>query len=136
VFFEAPHRIVKTLADMAAEFGAERPAAVARELTKAHETVYRGTLQELLARAQVEENFPRGEITIVVHGAAAAAGAVDGQLLRRAVELLAKELAPGRVAAIAAQLTGASRATAYALAARITRPASDTTSLREGEEMP
>src|SRR5439155_20728662 len=37
VFFEAPHRIVRTLADMAAEFGAERPAAVARELTKAHE---------------------------------------------------------------------------------------------------
>jgi len=40
VFFEAPHRILRTLADMAAEFGAERAAAVARELTKAHETVY------------------------------------------------------------------------------------------------
>ena len=77
----------------------------------------------------------QGEITIVVHGAAAATGAVDGQLLRRTVELLAKELPPGRVAAIAAQLTGASRATAYALAARITLPASDTTSLPEGEEM-
>ena len=136
VFFEAPHRIVRTLADMAAEFGVERPAAVARELTKAHETVYRGTLQELLARAQVEENFQRGEITIVVHGAAAATGPVDGQLLRRAVELLAKELPPGRVAAIAAQLTGASRATAYALAARIALPASNATALPEGEEMP
>lgn len=118
VFFEAPHRILRTLADMAAEFGAERPAAVARELTKAHETIYRGTLRELLARAQAEENFQRGEITVVVHGAAAAPGGVDEQLLRRTVELLARELPPGRAAAIAAQLTGATRAAAYALATR------------------
>jgi 16S rRNA (cytidine1402-2'-O)-methyltransferase len=118
VFFEAPHRILRTLADMAAEFGAERPAAVARELTKAHETVYRGTLRELLARAQAEENFQRGEITVVVHGAAAATGGVDEQLLRRTVELLARDLPPGRAAAIAAQLTGATRAAAYALATR------------------
>ena len=118
VFFEAPHRILRTLADMAAEFGAERPAAVARELTKAHETIYRGTLRELLARAQGEENFQRGEITVVVHGAAAATGGVDEQLLRRTVELLARELPPGRAAAIAAQLTGATRAAAYALATR------------------
>src|SRR6202011_4001552 len=108
----------RTLADMAVEFGAERPAAVARELTKAHETVYRGTLRELLARAQAEENFQRGEITVVVHGAAAASGGVDEQLLRRTVELLARELPPGRAAAIAAQLTGATRAAAYALATR------------------
>ena len=118
VFFEAPHRILRSLADMALEFGAERPAAVARELTKAHETIYRGTLQELLARAQAEENFQRGEITVVVHGAAAATGGVDEQLLRRTVELLARELPPGRAAAIAAQLTGATRAAAYALATR------------------
>jgi 16S rRNA (cytidine1402-2'-O)-methyltransferase len=115
VFFEAPHRILRTLADMAVEFGAERPAAVARELTKVHEAIYRGTLRELLARAQAEENFQRGEITVVVHGAAAAAGDVDEPLLRRTVELLARELPPGRAAAIAAQLTGATRAAAYAL---------------------
>ena len=52
VFFEAPHRIAATLADLAQEFGAERPAVVARELTKVHETVYRGTLAELAARAR------------------------------------------------------------------------------------
>ena len=118
VLFEAPHRIVATLTDMAAEFGSERQAVVARELTKAHETVYRGTLRELLARAQAEDNFRRGEMTLVVHGAAPAAAAVNQQLLRRAVDLLAKELPPGRAAAIAAQLTGASRAAAYALATR------------------
>ena len=118
VFFEAPHRIRATLEDMAVEFGAARQAAVARELTKAHESIYRGTLGELAARAAREENFTRGEITLVVHGAARAAAAVDERQLRRAVDLLSKELPPGRAAALAAQLTGASRAAAYALAIR------------------
>jgi 16S rRNA (cytidine1402-2'-O)-methyltransferase len=136
VFFEAPHRILRTLADMAAEFGAERPAAVARELTKAHETIYRGTLQELLARAQAEENFQRGEITIVVHGATAPTAGVDGQLLRRTVELLSQELPPGRVAAIAAQLTGATRAAAYALATRGASGSGGSGTVSEDEEMP
>jgi 16S rRNA (cytidine1402-2'-O)-methyltransferase len=115
VFFEAPHRIVATLTDLVAEFGGERAAVVARELTKAHETVYRGTLRELLARATGEANFARGEITVVVHGAAADSAGADAALLRRSVELLAKELPPGRAAAVAAALSGASRAEAYAL---------------------
>jgi 16S rRNA (cytidine1402-2'-O)-methyltransferase len=118
VFFEAPHRIQATLADLAAEFGAERQAVVARELTKVHETLYRGTLGELAARAGREENFARGEITLVVHGAAAKTASVDGPELRRTMEILLKELPPGRAAAAAAQLTGASRAAAYALATR------------------
>jgi 16S rRNA (cytidine1402-2'-O)-methyltransferase len=118
VFFEAPHRIAETLADLAAEFGGDRQAAVARELTKAHETVYRGTLAELVERARNEDNFQRGEITVVVHGAAPTTSSVDIQLLRRAVDLLAKELPPGRAAAIAAQLTGATRSEAYALVMR------------------
>jgi 16S rRNA (cytidine1402-2'-O)-methyltransferase len=118
VFFEAPHRIQATLTDLAAEFGAERQAVVARELTKVHETLYRGTLGELAARAGREENFARGEITLVVHGAAAETASVDGPELRRTMEILLKELPPGRAAAAAAQLTGASRAAAYALATR------------------
>lgn len=116
VFFEAPHRIDAMLADLAAAFGAERRASVARELTKAHETVYRGTLGELARRAAEEENFSRGELTVVVQGAPAEAQAIDEALLRRAVQLLVKELPPGRAAAVAAQLTGASRSAAYALA--------------------
>src|SRR6185437_11113612 len=118
VFFEAPHRIAATLADFAAELGEERRAVVARELTKAHETIYRGTLAELAQRAATEDNFQRGEITIVVAGAPPAATGVDAALLRRAVDLLAKELSPSRAAAIAAQLTGATRNEAYALAMR------------------
>ena len=122
VFFEAPHRIADTLADLKAEFGAERQAVVARELTKTHETIYRGTLSDLAAQARGDANFQRGEITIVVHGAPATTSTVDQQLLRRAVDLLSKELPPSRAAAIAAQLTGATRNEAYALATRGNAP--------------
>lgn len=118
VFFEAPHRIQATLADLAAQFGGERRAVVARELTKAHETLYRGTLGELAARAAREENFARGELTVIVHGAAPEATTVDGANLRRTMEILLRELPPGRAAATAAALTGATRAAAYALASR------------------
>lgn len=119
VFFEAPHRIRATLADLAAEFGPQREAVVARELTKMHESIYRGTLAELLLTAARDENFERGEITLLVAGAPLAAGdAADPAQLRRTVDILLKELPPGRAAAVAAQLTGATRAAAYALALR------------------
>lgn len=133
VFFEAPHRIAETLADLAEEFGGDRPAVVARELTKAHETIYRGTLADLTAQAQGDANFQRGEITLVVHGAAPRASSVDPQLLRRAVALLSKELPPGRAASIAAQLTGASRSEAYALVTRGGRKSDSSPSSGDGE---
>lgn len=69
VFFEAPHRLAGFLEDAAAVLGADRPAAVCRELTKTYEEVVRGTLAELAAWA-VEG--ARGEITVVVQGAEAA----------------------------------------------------------------
>jgi 16S rRNA (cytidine1402-2'-O)-methyltransferase len=65
VFFEAPHRVGAALADLAAAFGSERPAAVCRELTKTYEEVRRGTLGEL---AQWAAGEMRGEITLVVAG--------------------------------------------------------------------
>ncbi|WP_033258365.1 MULTISPECIES: 16S rRNA (cytidine(1402)-2'-O)-methyltransferase [Kitasatospora] len=70
VFFEAPHRIAETLAAMAEAFGAERSAAVCRELTKTYEEVRRGPLAELAAWAA---DGVRGEITVVVAGAPPAA---------------------------------------------------------------
>jgi len=68
VFFEAPHRTAAALEAMAAAFGAERPAAVCRELTKTHEEVRRGGLAELVDWAT---EGVRGEVTIVVAGATA-----------------------------------------------------------------
>jgi 16S rRNA (cytidine1402-2'-O)-methyltransferase len=122
VFFEAPHRIVAALADCVAAFGPERPAALCRELTKAFETVYRGSLAQLADLAQTEANLARGELTLVVAGAAAATrGAHDARLLRRAVMLLSKELPPGKVASIASQLCGATRSDAYAATLALAR---------------
>ena len=66
VFFEAPHRLAATLAAMAEVFGADRRAAVCRELTKTYEEVRRGPLDELVAWAG---DGARGEITVVVAGA-------------------------------------------------------------------
>ena len=121
VFFEAPHRIEECLVDLAAVFGSERRAAVARELTKAHETTYRGTLAELAEKAKSEPNFARGEITVVVQGARESENKAQALQLERVVGLLVKELPPSRAAALAAQLTGARRNEAYALAMRLAK---------------
>jgi 16S rRNA (cytidine1402-2'-O)-methyltransferase len=72
VIFEAPGRTAATLADLAATCGADRPAALCRELTKLFENIWRGSLGELALRAATEE--VRGEVTLVVAGASAGAG--------------------------------------------------------------
>lgn len=98
VFFEAPHRLADALRDLAEAFGADRRAAVCRELTKTHEEVVRGTLGELADWATGEV---RGEITLVVGGAAARADNVTPDVL--AAEVAAREAAgETRKAAIAA----------------------------------
>ncbi len=114
VFFEAPHRISETLNDMQEAFGADREAAVARELTKLHESVYRGRLGALRQIAASDVNFARGEITVVLAGAATPA-APDDAFVRRALEVLAAELAPSRAAAVVAQLTGRRKSDVYAM---------------------
>ena len=118
VFFEAPHRIVDTLADMEQELGAARLACVARELTKVHESVYRGSISQLQQIAAQDGNFARGEITLVVAGAQGAELAPDDAFVTRALDLLARELPPSRAAAVVAQLTGRRKADVYALTRR------------------
>jgi len=73
VFFEAPHRVAAMLADLAGAFGADRPAAVCRELTKTYEEIVRRPLGELADWAASDE--PKGEITVVVGGSPPAAPA-------------------------------------------------------------
>jgi 16S rRNA (cytidine1402-2'-O)-methyltransferase len=119
VLFEAPHRIASTLQQLAAAFGGGRAAVIARELTKVHERVYRGTLAELVQHAAQDPDLARGEITLVVAGAPAAA-AGDLALLARALPLLLKSLPPARAAAIAAQLSGVPRQRVYEQALRLT----------------
>ena len=66
VFFEAPHRLLKTLNELSEHFGSERRASVSRELSKMHEQHHRGCLADLLA--EFEEREPRGEMVLVVEG--------------------------------------------------------------------
>ncbi|WP_431680062.1 16S rRNA (cytidine(1402)-2'-O)-methyltransferase [Kitasatospora sp. KL5] len=104
VFFEAPHRIAETLAAMAEAFGADRPGAVCRELTKTYEEVRRGPLAELAAWAA---DGVKGEITVVVAGAPPAAPEEVGpaELARRvAVREEAGERRKEAIAAVAAEL--------------------------------
>lgn len=66
VFYESPHRVVKALQQFVEVFGAERPVAVCREISKLHEEIVRGTMAEALAHFTA--NAPRGEFVIVVGG--------------------------------------------------------------------
>ena len=112
VFYESSHRIADTLADCAAAFGADRPAVVARELTKLFETVLDGSLGELRARVEADPDQRRGEFVLLVQGAGADADArlAEG---RRVYALLAGELKPSLAAKLAAEITGAPRKALY-----------------------
>lgn len=114
VFFEAPSRIAATLTAMVAAFGADRRAVVARELTKLHETVHRGSLAELATWAAGEV---RGELVIVVEGAAeqeADAGTALTEVLARVAD---GERLKDAAAAVA-DATGLSRRDLYEAALR------------------
>ncbi len=118
VLYEAPHRVRETLEDCAAVFGGERSAMVAREITKMHETSYRGSLRDLLARADVDADFGRGEIVLILAGAQAPADddrGADGHdgALDRALKILLAELPLKQAARLAAQITGARDNEAY-----------------------
>lgn len=67
IFYEAPHKLAATLADLAEAFGRERPVSLCRELTKLHEETRRTTLSE--AAAYYRDNSPRGEFVLVIAGA-------------------------------------------------------------------
>ncbi|MGB2272149.1 MAG: 16S rRNA (cytidine(1402)-2'-O)-methyltransferase, partial [Pseudomonadales bacterium] len=73
VFYEAPHRIVATLQAMAEVLGAKREAVLARELTKRYETIIDDTLDELVRQVEADRNQQRGEMVIMVKGAASLA---------------------------------------------------------------
>jgi 16S rRNA (cytidine1402-2'-O)-methyltransferase len=124
VLYEAPHRVRETLEDCAAVFGGERSAMVAREITKMHETSYRGSLRDLLARADVDADFGRGEIVLILAGAQAPADddrGADGHdgALDRALKILLAELPLKQAARLAAQITGARDNEAYKRALRL-----------------
>jgi 16S rRNA (cytidine1402-2'-O)-methyltransferase len=111
IFLETPHRLLAALADLLEAFG-DRQIAVARELTKLHEEIFRGTISE--AQARFSETPPRGEITLVVAGAERVASLWSEERLVAALQEAQKAGAPpGEIARQLAGLSGWRRKDVY-----------------------
>lgn len=123
IFFEAPHRLLDTLADLQSAFGPQRQACVARELTKHFETFHRGTLttlQETFTQTPV-----RGELVLVIAGAEEQATASSQPGWEEALDsMLAQGVKPPKAAREVANSHGISREKAYARAVLQRKPVS------------
>jgi 16S rRNA (cytidine1402-2'-O)-methyltransferase len=107
IFYEAPHRLLESLEDMREVFGGDRPAVLARELTKTFETLKGAPLGELCGWVAADSNQQRGECVVLVGGwqAPEGEGALSAEALR-VLDLLLGELPLKRAAALAAEITG------------------------------
>ncbi len=125
VFYESPHRIADTLADCAEHLGSTRAAALAREITKLHESLYRGSLGELVERCAGDADMARGEIVLVIAGAPpeAEAGGDDGHggALDRALKPLLEQLPLKQAAHLAARIAAVRDNEAYKRALELKR---------------
>lgn len=114
IFYESTHRILDSLEDMIAVFGASREAVVARELTKTFETIKLDTLASLLAWMQEDPNQQKGEFVVIVRGAPPR---IDEEELDKKtldiLALLATELPPKKAAALTSTITGANKKRLY-----------------------
>ena len=115
IFYEAPHKLRKTLSDFSKVFGSDRRVALCRELTKVHEEVWRTTLGE--AAAHYREKEPRGEFVLVIEGRERPTVQEEEYTLEEAAAL-ARELAAGGLSASeaakqAAQQTGFKKSQLY-----------------------
>jgi 16S rRNA (cytidine1402-2'-O)-methyltransferase len=112
VFYEAPHRIEETLADMAAVLDSSRAVTLARELTKKFESIVTLPLRDAPAWLAADPNHVRGEFVVIVHPPAAAAAMVDSEAMR-VLDVLLGALPPTLAAKLASQITGRSKAELY-----------------------
>lgn len=121
VCYESVHRLAESLADMATAFGSGRPAVIARELTKLHESVHSGTLAELCDWVNRDAHAGKGEVVVLIGGAAQPTAQLDSG---RVLDILLEELPVRQAASLAARLTGGRRNELYkqALEKAGTRP--------------
>ena len=117
IFYEAPHRILECLQDMREVFGDDRPALLARELTKTFETLQGLPLAQLSEWVAADSNQHRGECVVLVAGWQAPEGeeAVSAEALR-VLDLLLSEMPLRRAAALAAEITGVRKNVLYQVA--------------------
>mgnify|MGYP003599223525 FL=1 len=117
IFYEAPHRILECLQDMELVFGPDRPALLARELTKTFETLKGLPLAELREFVESDSNQQRGECVVLVAGwtAPESEEAISSEAMR-ILDLLLKEMPLKRAAALAAEITGERKNVLYQVA--------------------
>ena len=113
VVYEAPHRVLASVADMAMVLGAERPLAVARELTKAFETIHRCLLGEAEAWLEGDANRQRGEFVLMVEPAARVEESPVSEEAARVLKLLLAELPLKQAVKLAASITGIKKNALY-----------------------
>ncbi|MEX5573460.1 16S rRNA (cytidine(1402)-2'-O)-methyltransferase [Pseudomonas lijiangensis] len=117
IFYEAPHRILECLQDMEQVFGPDRPALLARELTKTFETLKGLPLAQLRAFVEGDSNQQRGECVVLVAGWTPPEDEdVVGAEARRVLDLLLEEMPLKRAAALAAEITGVRKNLLYQVA--------------------
>lgn len=119
VLYEAPHRVERTITDLAAACGPQRRVALARELTKLHEDVWRGALTE--AAAHLAATPPRGEYVVVLEGAPRAAMSTDDQILDALRQALGRGADRRTAIAEVMASTGAPKKRVYDLALTLPR---------------
>lgn len=115
IFFESSHRIAETLADMSVVLGGERPAVIARELTKRFEEVHGAPLQAMPTWLHAEPHRIKGEFVLLVHGAIPTADAIEPDQ-QQVLSVLLEELPLSRAVAVAVRLTGLPKNKLYDLA--------------------
>lgn len=113
IFYEAPHRIIASLEDMATIFGAEREVTFCRELTKTFETVHKSTLGNLVEFVKADDNQQRGEIVVVVAGANVAQDDDDIRIHDKLLQRLLEDLSVKKAAALGADITGVKKNALY-----------------------
>ena len=117
IFLETPHRLLEAFNDLKSILG-DRPVAVARELTKLHEEIFRGSLSQ--AQAHFITQSPRGEFTLVIAGHSAETERWPENQLQAAIhQLLANGMTPTRVASQLARQSGWPRKTIYQMVTRL-----------------
>ena len=115
IFYEAPHRLLHTLADMVAVFGENRHVVLARELTKTFETIKGDAVGALLQWATDDPNQQKGEIVLLVKGMEADDGEEVSAESQRILKLLMAELPLSQASALAAKITGGKKKPLYQL---------------------
>ena len=117
IYYEAPHRLVKTLSDLTTACGAVRRVVIARELTKLHEEIWRGTLQD--ANMRFSETEPRGEFVIILEPAKPPAPPTDEELIEAIRAEITKGVSRKDSAARVSARFGVAKRTVYELALQL-----------------